>query len=158
MTTVKSHAINLFYTDCFGNRVSKVKGTIKSPKMQCNLFWFCIQTDQKLQCFKLQQFVQSVFGSSYKQVRFRVSRNLNSELTALPQTLVRKALKAFLKDLLIEKNLAGRPKTTCLIVILNDINSWVKSNQQLPCHLEAAQEKQNNDKLGRLCSQTKACG
>ena len=51
--------------------------------MQRNLFNFCVQTDQKLLCFKLLWFVWTPFDSSCKQVRFRASRNLSSELTAL---------------------------------------------------------------------------
>ena len=63
------------------------------------------------------------------------------ELGALPETLARKALKFSLKDLLTDKNLAGGPNATCLSVTQNDINCRVKSNQQLPYRLEAAQKK-----------------
>ena len=51
--------------------------------MQRDLFCYCVQTDGKLRSFKLLWFVQSPFGSGRKQVRFRASRNLSSELTAL---------------------------------------------------------------------------
>ena len=32
---------------------TKFKGTIEAPKMQRNLFCFCVQTDRKLWSFKL---------------------------------------------------------------------------------------------------------
>ena len=57
-----------------------------------------------------------MFGSGCKQVRFRASKNVNSQRTALPETLAREALKSSSKDLLTEKTLAGRPKTSCLSV------------------------------------------
>ena len=59
------------------------KGTVKVSKMQSHLFCFCVQTDRTLRSFKLLWFVYSPFDSGYKQVRFRASRNLSSELTAL---------------------------------------------------------------------------
>ena len=51
--------------------------------MQRDLLCFCVQIDQKLWSFKLLWFVQSPFGNGCKQVRFRASKNLSSELRAL---------------------------------------------------------------------------
>ena len=92
--------------------------------MQRNLFNFCVQTDQKLLCFKLLWFVWTPFDSSCKQVRFRASRNLSSELTALASCLkIWRGKHSNLpkKTCRQKNNLAGRPETTCLSV--NDINS-----------------------------------
>ena len=55
--------------------------------MQHDLFCFCFQTYQKLQCFKLLWFVWSPFDSGYKQVRFRAARNWSSELAVLASYL-----------------------------------------------------------------------
>ena len=55
-----------------------------------------------------------------------------------------------------QKNLVGRPETTCLSV--NDINSRVKSNIAVAYRLETAQKKQNMDKLEDFVLRERLCG
>ena len=71
-----------------------------------------------------------------KQVRFRGSRNSNSELTMKDimirtppvETEAREALKSCRRpaDRKSIAGIAGRPKTTCLRVTLNDMNSHAR--------------------------------
>ena len=68
-----------------------------------------------------------------KQVRFRGSRNSNSELTIMirtppVETEAREALKSCRRPANRKSiaGIAGRPKTSCLRVTLNDMNSHAR--------------------------------
>ena len=117
--------------------------------MQRDIFCFCVETDRKLQWFKLLFCNRVQLAVVVNKSGFVHPETWNQNWQhQLPETLAgEESIQIFLKRPADrKKNVACRPETTCLSV--NDINSWVKSNIAAAYCLETARKNETK------CEQT----